>query len=78
MIFYIIPSPVGNLDDFTIRAINTIAELDFLAVESRHSAQKLLKKYNLKIKNLVIYNDHSTLKDRNKIINLLEEGKRVE
>ena len=76
MIFYIIPSPVGNLDDFTIRAINTIAELDFLAVESRYSAQKLLKKYNLKIKNLVIYNDHSTLKDRNKIINLLEEGKK--
>ena len=76
MIFYIIPSPVGNLDDFTIRAINTIAELDFLAVESRHSAQKLLKKYNLKIKNLVIYNDHSTLKDRNKIINLLEDGKK--
>tara|TARA_E500000081_G_scaffold127365_1_gene135066 strand:+ start:4488 stop:5318 length:831 start_codon:yes stop_codon:yes gene_type:complete len=76
MIFYIIPSPVGNLDDFTIRAINTIAELDFLAVESSHSAQKLLKKYNLKIKNLVIYNDHSTLKDRNKIINLLEAGKK--
>ncbi len=75
MSFYIIPSPVGNLDDFTIRAVNTISELDFLAVESSSSAKKLLKKYNLKIKEIVIYNDHSDEKARAKIINLLEEEK---
>ena len=76
MSFYIIPSPVGNLDDFTIRAVNTIEELDFLAVESKLSTKKLLKKYNLKIKSFVIYNDHSSEKDRIKIMNLLEEGKK--
>ena len=75
MSFYIIPSPVGNLDDFTIRAVSTISELDFLAVESSPSANKLLKKYNLKIKEIIIYNDHSDEKARSKIINLLEEGK---
>ena len=75
MSFYIIPSPVGNLDDFTIRAANTISELDFLAVESSSSAKKLLKKYNLKIEEIVIYNDHSDEKARAKIINLMEEEK---
>ena len=35
MNFYIIPSPIGNLDDITIRAINVIKEVDFLVVENK-------------------------------------------
>ena len=75
MTFYIIPSPVGNLDDFTIRAIDVIGELDFLVVENKLSAQKLLKKYSLNVKNIFTYNDHSSEKDRIKIVKLLKEDK---
>ncbi len=75
MSFYIIPSPIGNLDDFTIRAINTIKGLDFLVVENKSSAQKLLKKFGVTVKDIYTYNDHSNDKDRHKIIKLLTENK---
>ena len=40
MNFYIIPSPIGNLDDITIRAINVIKEVDFLVVENKDKTKK--------------------------------------
>ena len=44
MNFYIIPSPIGNLDDITIRVIDIIKKIDFLVVENRTITQNLLKK----------------------------------
>ena len=50
MNFYIIPSPIGNLDDITIRAINVIKEVDFLVVENKLTTKKLLKNLKLETK----------------------------
>ena len=41
MNFYIIPSPIGNLDDITIRSIEVLRELDFLVVEKIKKKPKL-------------------------------------
>ena len=43
MDFYIIPSPIGNLDDITIRTINVIKEVDFLVVENKLTTQEIIK-----------------------------------
>tara|TARA_A100001234_G_scaffold64027_1_gene55607 strand:- start:324 stop:1154 length:831 start_codon:yes stop_codon:yes gene_type:complete len=73
MNFYIIPSPIGNLDDITIRSIGVLRELDLLVVEKKEKAKIILKKYDISPKNIISYNDKSSDKDRKKIINLLKE-----
>ena len=74
MNFYIIPSPIGNLDDITIRAINVIKEVDFLVVENKLTTKKLLKNLKLETKKIFTYNDHSTKADRRNILSQLKEG----
>ena len=73
MNFYIIPSPIGNLDDITIRSIQVLRELVLLVVENKEKAKIILKKYDVKPENIIIYNDKSSDKDRKKIINLLKK-----
>ena len=55
MKFYIIPSPIGNLDDVTFRSINILKELDFLVVENLQITDMLLKKYKINIKKNLIF-----------------------
>jgi len=74
MNFYIIPSPIGNLDDITIRAINVIKKVDFLVAENRVTALKLLNKLKLGRKKIFTYSDHSTVADRNNIISQFDKG----
>tara|TARA_B100001996_G_C18660117_1_gene592716 strand:- start:24 stop:854 length:831 start_codon:yes stop_codon:yes gene_type:complete len=73
MNFYIIPSPIGNLDDITIRSIEVLRELDLLVVENREKAKIILKKFDISPQNILTYNDKSTDKDRKKIISLLKK-----
>ena len=74
MNFYIIPSPIGNLDDITIRAINVIKKVDFLVAENKVTTLKLLNKLKLGRKKIFTYSDHSTVADRNNIINQFDKG----
>ena len=73
MNFYIIPSPIGNLDDITFRSVQALKEVDLLIVENLKKAKIILKHYDIKPKNIVVYNDKSTEKDRKKIISLLKK-----
>ena len=52
MNFYIIPTPIGNLNDLTVRAKKTIKNLDILIVESKQKSRILLEKINVKDKKL--------------------------
>ena len=74
MIFYIIPSPIGNLDDITIRAIDVIEKVDFLLVENKGTTKNLLKKFNIENKKIFIYNDHSNKNERQNIYEQLKLG----
>lgn len=73
MTFYIIPSPIGNLDDITIRAKKILKEIDFLVVENKKVTSKLLSALDIK-KKIITYNDTSSAKDRTKIIELIKKG----
>ena len=74
---YIISTPIGNMDDITIRAIKILSSVDYIFCEDTRVTNKLLEHYNLGKKSLFIYNDFSNINDRNKIINLLKDGKSV-
>ena len=72
MNFYIIPSPIGNLDDITIRSIDTLRNLDLLIVENKKKSRIILNKYEIKPSSIVTYNDKSNDKDRKRIIHSLK------
>ena len=60
---YVVPTPIGNLEDITIRAINVLKEVDFILAEDARTTKKLLDKYEIS-KQLYahhIHNEHKTL-----------------
>ena len=75
MNFYIIPTPIGNLNDLTERAKITIENLDILIVESKQKSRILLEKINVKDKKVLIYNDKSSANNRKGIVDILKVGK---
>ncbi|MFL2695716.1 MAG: 16S rRNA (cytidine(1402)-2'-O)-methyltransferase [Gammaproteobacteria bacterium] len=75
MNFYIIPTPIGNLNDLTERAKITIKNLDILLVENKKKSRILLEKINVKDKKILIYNDSSSANNRKGILDVLKAGK---
>lgn len=73
---YIISTPIGNKDDITIRALTTIRDMDYIFCEDTRYTNKLLEQHGIK-KSLFVYNDFSSDKERQKIIKLLLENKKV-
>lgn len=66
---YIIPTPIGNLKDITLRALEVLETVDIIYCEDTRISQKLLSNYGIK-KPLRIYNDHVTQNDRDKLLEL--------
>lgn len=69
---YIIPTPIGNLEDITIRALNILERCDVIICEDTRITGNLLHFYGINNKKLFVYNDHSNEEQRNKIIDLLK------
>ena len=73
---YIIATPIGNLGDMSIRAIQTLKSVDIIACEDTRRSLKLLDHYKIK-KNLIPYHDHNGSKVRPKILRSLISGKSI-
>jgi 16S rRNA (cytidine1402-2'-O)-methyltransferase len=71
---YVVSTPIGNIEDITIRAINTLKKCDVVLCEDSRRTSKLLNHYDIK-KQLIIYNDINKKKVTEKIIKLLKEKK---
>ncbi len=72
-IFYVIGTPIGNLDDITIRQLDTLNEVDFICAEDTRVTLKLLNRYEIK-KQLVSFHEHSSKSDAQKIIDRIMNG----
>lgn len=73
---YLVPTPIGNLKDITLRALETLQEVDFIAAEDTRQTLKLLNHFEIK-KSLISYHKFNEQIKSDKIIELLMEGKNV-
>ena len=75
-ILYVIATPIGNLEDITLRALRVLKEVDFVACEDTRVTSKLLNHYSIQ-KTLISYHQHSELKKIDLIISKLKEGSNI-
>ncbi len=79
---YIVPTPIGNLDDITIRAIETLKNSDLILSEDTRHAKKLLSHYKIstKVKSYHLNNEHKKVDEyvelmlQDKIISLITDA----
>lgn len=74
--FYIVPTPIGNLKDITLRAIEVLKSVDVIACEDTRITQKLLNHYDIRTKT-ISYHKYNELERINELLNLLKEGKTI-
>ena len=73
---YIIATPIGNLKDITLRALEILQSIDLILCEDTRVTAKLLARYDIQ-KPLQSYHQHSKLARTEQIFRLLEEGKNI-
>lgn len=73
---YIVATPIGNLEDITLRALRILEEVDYILCEDTRTTQVLLNKYNIKTKTMS-YHAHSSEDKEHSIINLIKAGKNL-
>ena len=73
---YIVATPIGNLDDISLRALNTLREVDIIACEDTRTTGKLLSHYGIK-KSLLSYHEHNELEKSKELLSELQNGKSI-
>jgi 16S rRNA (cytidine1402-2'-O)-methyltransferase len=73
---YIVATPIGNLEDITLRALRILKEVDCILCEDTRTTSKLLSKYEIHTKTKS-YHAHSTGAKESFIISMLKEGKNL-
>ena len=73
---YLVATPIGNLGDFSPRAVETLMMVDFIAAEDTRVTVKLLNHYKIK-KPLISYFEHNRIQSGEKIIERLKSGENV-
>ncbi len=73
---YVVATPIGNLKDITLRALEMLEQADLIVCEDTRVTGKLLAHYGIK-KPVLSYNDHNAPERRPKILAALEKEKRV-
>ena len=74
--FYIVPTPIGNLGDITLRAIEILKSVDLIACEDSRVTQKLLNHYDIRTK-CVSYHKYNENERIEEIIHILKSGKKI-
>ena len=75
-IIYLVATPIGNLEDITIRALNTLKSVDIIAAEDTRHTLKLMNYFDIK-KPLISYHEHNQRESGEKLIREAAEGKNI-
>lgn len=73
---YIVATPIGNLEDITLRALNILKKVDLIAAEDTRQTLKLLNHYNIS-KPLISYHRHNETVKKDVLIEKLTEGQNI-
>jgi 16S rRNA (cytidine1402-2'-O)-methyltransferase len=73
---YLVPTPIGNLDDMTFRAVKVLKEVDIILAEDTRNSSPMLKHFGID-KKLFSHHQHNEHKAVNEIIRFLKEGQNI-
>jgi len=73
---FLVGTPIGNLEDITLRALRTLKEVDLIACEDTRQTQKLLTHYNIGTPT-ISYHEHNEMTRSAELVKKLEEGAQV-
>lgn len=73
---YVCATPIGNLGDITLRALETLKEVDYIAAEDTRHTKKLLNHYDIHTP-LISYHEHNKQERGLQLIKMLKEGKKI-
>ncbi len=73
---YIVATPIGNLEDITLRAIRILKEVDLIAAEDTRHSQKLLHRYGISTKT-VPFHQHNQKLQTHRLVRLLARGESI-
>jgi 16S rRNA (cytidine1402-2'-O)-methyltransferase len=73
---YVVSTPIGNLEDITLRALHILQSVDVIAAEDTRHTRKLLTHHGIS-RPLLSYHDHNEVMQAPRLLALLQEGKSV-
>ena len=73
---FLVPTPIGNLEDMTYRAVNTLKEVDLIACEDTRVTQKLLNHFDVDTPK-TSYHEHNVNEKTGELIRLLVDGQNI-
>ena len=74
--FYIVPTPIGNISDITLRAIEILKSVDFIACEDTRTTQKILNHYDIRTKS-ISYHKYNERERVDFFLSELKSGKKI-
>ena len=75
-ILYIVPTPIGNYDDITVRGLKTLQSVDMVICEEYKEARRLLSTFQI-TKDLISLNEHNEKDTASEVVAILKEGKNL-
>ncbi|ARK28429.1 16S rRNA (cytidine(1402)-2'-O)-methyltransferase [Halalkalibacter krulwichiae] len=75
-VLYLVPTPIGNLEDMTFRAIRVLKEVDLIAAEDTRQTMKLCRHFEIDT-SLISYHEHNKRKAGEAIIEKLKDGHNI-
>jgi 16S rRNA (cytidine1402-2'-O)-methyltransferase len=76
IMLYLVPTPIGNLQDITLRALEVLKQVDLILAEDTRTSSKLLNHYQI-TRPLTTYHQHNEHQVLQHLINQLQEGKKM-
>ena len=75
-LLYLVPTPLGNLQDITLRALETLKSVDLILCEDTRTSQKLLQHYQIQ-KPLTPYHQHNEHRVTDHLVDQMQAGKKM-